>query len=396
MAIPATIDRGPLDILALNSGSSSLKFGVYRVGASGAEICVSGEAESIGEGEGKFSLRDSRGAMLATETARFPSPREAIARIGKALDDLNLPAPAGIGHRIVHGGPNLRAHCLIDDRVLTELEAATAFAPLHMPAALSVIRFARDHFPGLKQAACFDTVFHADMPGLARTLPLPEALRSHGLHRYGFHGLSCESILRQLGADAPKQLVIAHLGAGASITAVESGGSIDTSMGLTPTGGVIMATRSGDLDPGILIYLLREKGFDAATLETLVNHRSGLLGVSGISGDMRALHAAGPANANARLATRMFRYSVRKEIAAMIAALDGIDMLVFTGGIGENDAEARAEICAGLAWAGIVLDADRNRAAVNPMNASGSRCRVMVLPSLEDEQIARHSWALLR
>jgi acetate kinase len=384
-----------LNVLALNSGSSSLKFGLYRVGSSRIERLISGEAESIGEKSGKCHAEDSRGNVLLSETAPIPSQREAIIRIGRLLVDFKMPAPAAIGHRIVHGGPKLRQHCLIDDSVLTQLEAAIAFAPLHIPSALSVIRFAQAHFPGLPQAACFDTTFHAELPAVARVLPIAKAFQSEGIQRYGFHGLSCESIVRQLADDLPKRLVIAHLGNGASVTAVEAGKSIDTSMGLTPTGGVIMGTRSGDLDPGVLVYLMREKKFDASTLEELVDHRSGLLGISGVGSDMRQLHEAASSNADARLAIQMFCYSVRKQIAAMIAALGGLDLLVFTGGIGENDVEARAEICGGLSWLGLGLDEARNRFANNPVSGSGSPCSVLVLPSQEDEQIARHTLALV-
>jgi acetate kinase len=223
----------------------------------------------------------------------------------------------------VHGGPKLRQHCLIDDPVVRQLEAATAFAPLHTPAALSVIRFAQEHFPGLPQVACFDTTFHAGLPEVARVLPIAKELKSEGIQRYGFHGLSCDSIVHQLANDLPERLVIAHLGNGASVTAVKGGKSIDTSMGLTPTGGVIMGTRSGDLDPGVLVYLMREKKFDAAMLENLVDHRSGLLGISGVGSDMRRLHEAASSNADAQLAIQMFCYSVRKQVAAMIAVLDG-------------------------------------------------------------------------
>ncbi len=386
-----------LDVLALNSGSSSLKFGLYRVGASRTETLLSGAAEAIGDAAAGFQAQDAHGRGLVSERLPLAGQGEAIERIGRLLAGAGLPAPAAIGHRIVHGGPTLRQHCLIDDAVLAQLEAATAFAPLHTPAALSVIRFARAHFPWLPQVACFDTSFHAGLPEVARVLPVARALRSEGIQRYGFHGLSYESILHQLaaGGDAPpERLVIAHLGNGASITAVRDGRSIDTSMGLTPTGGVIMGTRSGDLDPGVLVYLMREKRFDAAMLEELVDHRSGLLGISGLDHDMRRLREAAPANPDARLAVEMFCYSVRKQLAAMIAALDGVDLIVFTGGIGEHDAEARATICEGLSWIGVRLDPARNRSADNPVSAPGSRCPVRVLISQEDEQIARHAWAL--
>ena len=298
-----------LNVLALNSGSSSLKFGLYAVGPSRIETLISGEAESIGDNSGKFHARDSHGGALLSESGAIPSQREAIIRIGRLLVDSKMPMPAAIGHRIVHGGPSLRQHCLIDDLVLARLEAATAFAPLHIPSALSVIRFAQEHFRGLPQAACFDTAFHAGLPEVARVLPVAKELQSEGIQRYGFHGLSCESIVHQLGDDLPKHVVIAHLGNGASVTAVRAGKSIDTSMGLTPTGGVIMGTRSGDLDPGVLVYLMREKNFDAAMLEALVDHRSGLLGISGIGSDMRRLHEAASSNADARLAIQMFCYS---------------------------------------------------------------------------------------
>ncbi|MGQ0445250.1 MAG: acetate/propionate family kinase [Beijerinckiaceae bacterium] len=383
-----------LTVLALNSGSSSLKFGLCRVESSRTEMLVSGEVELIGDEKGKFIAHGSPDNALLSETVSIPSQREAIIRIGKFLADSKMPAPAAIGHRIVHGGPKLRQHCLIDDSLLRQVEAATAFAPLHIPSALSVIRFALEHFPGLPQVACFDTSFHAELAAVARVLPIPKELQSEGIQRYGFHGLSCESIVRQLGNDLPNRLVIAHLGNGASVTAVKGGKSIDTSMGLTPAGGVIMGTRSGDLDPGVLIYLMREKKFNAIMLEELVDRRSGLMGISGVGSDMRRLREAAPSNADARLAIQMFCYSVRKQVAAMIAALEGVDLIVFTGGIGQNDGEARAAICGGLSWVGVKLDEVRNRSVNNPICDPASRCPVLVLASQEDEQIARHTFAL--
>ncbi len=384
-----------MNVLALNSGSSSLKFGLYRVGEAGCDILVAGEVENSDTGEGRFHAMQAHGKCIADERLQLSSQSEAIGKIGTLLAHEKMGTPDAIGHRIVHGGPRLREDCLLNDGVLRQLEAATPFAPLHIPPALAVIRYSKEHFPGLPQVVCFDTAFHAGLPDVARVLPLPKALQEKGIERYGFHGLSCESILRQLGRDLPDRLVIAHLGNGASVTAVARGTSIDTSMGLTPSGGVIMGTRSGDLDPGVLIYLMRQQKFDAAMLEDLIDHRSGLLGISDVASDMRSLHAAAPANADARLAIEMFCYSVRKEIAAMIAALDGAEMIVFTGGIGENDAAVRASICAGLAWNGVLLDDARNKEASNPISASRSRCAISVLPSREDEEIARHTLAVL-
>jgi acetate kinase len=232
------------------------------------------------------------------------------------------------------------------------------------------------------------------MPDIARVLPIPRALRAEGVERYGFHGLSCESIVRQLGGALPGKLLIAHLGNGASITAVKDGQSIDTSMGLTPTGGIVMGTRSGDLDPGVLVYLARRKKLDATQIEELVDRRSGLLGVSGISADLRDLHKVAHSNPDARLAIDIFCYSAAKQLAAMSAALGGVDTIVFTGGIGENDAQVRALICGHLGVLGVRLDAARNRDAGDPISDDASRCQVRVLPSQEDEQVARQAWTL--
>ena len=359
-----------LHVLALNSGSSSLKFGLYHVGPAGA-------------------------GKLFGQTVSTADHADPTGHLVSLLGGSNTPPPDAIGHRIVHGGPALRQHCRIDDDVLRQLQAAAAFAPLHTPAALAIIRFAQAHFPGIPQVACFDTQFHAGLPDVARVLPIARELLSPGMQRFGFHGLSLESIVRQLGEHVPQRLVIAHLGNGASITALKAGQSVDTSMGLTPSGGVIMGTRSGDLDPGVLMYLMREKKFDATRLAALLDQRSGLLGISGISGDMRRLHEAAPAHPDARLAIQMFCYSVRKQLAAMIAVLGGLDMFVFTGGIGENDAQVRAEICSGLTWAGVGLDESRNRSANNPISDGASSCQVHVLASQEDEQIVRHTWELL-
>jgi acetate kinase len=369
-----TATDGALHVLALNSGSSSLKYGLYQVDEATAATMLGGEVETHSSGGLLAALREIRGIL------------------GKS----GLPAPAAIGHRVVHGGPSLRQHSLIDESVLARLELATAFAPLHMPSTLSVIGFAQENFPGIPQAACFDTTFHAGLPDVARILPVPKAWQSEGVQRYGFHGLSIESIVHQLASDLPRRMVVAHLGNGASITAVQDGKSVDTSMGLTPTGGVVMGTRSGDLDPGVLFYLMRKANLDAATVEAMLNRQSGLLGISGVASDMRCLHQQAAGNPAARLAIEMFCYSVRKQIAAMVAVLDGVDLIVFTGGIGEHDAQVRAAACAGLSWMGISLDEARNRSASSPMHHSASRCQIRVLPCREDEQIARHTRALLR
>lgn len=336
-------------VLALNSGSSSLKYGLYAV-----------DPEPVLLVGGTIETPDDDG----DDHARFFDTIEA------ALT--GWPAPTVIGHRIFHGGPHRDAHCRIDDAVMADLEAACAFAPLHGPASLALIRAAESRYPRVPQIACFDTAFHARMPDLASILPIPRAYRARGVRRYGFHGLSCESIVRQLGDCIPARLVIAHLGNGASVTAVRDGRSIDTSMGLTPSGGVMMATRTGDLDPGVLLYLLRETGLAAPALSTLVDHASGMAGVSGLSGDLRVLRIAETAEAD--LATRMFERSVCKQVAAMIASLGGADLLVLTGGIGENDEPTVQAIRTGLAWV--------------------PGLEIRIFPSQEDAQIAIHAAAL--
>jgi acetate kinase len=358
-------------VLAINAGSSSLKFGLYAVGAGQAEILVSGEADAIGAASGTLSVEDPTGAPIVSEVAAFADPLAAAASIFRYLDGAGLPAPVAIGHRIVHGGPHCVHHALIDSAVLRDLDAARAFAPLHVPEALDLIGATRARYPGLRQVACLDTAFHAGMPDVARVLAVPKALLAEGVHRYGFHGLSCESIVRQLGRPLPRRLIIAHLGNGASVTAVLDGRSIDTSMGLTPTGGLVMGSRSGDLDPGVPLYLMRAKGLDADGLERLLDRDSGLLGISGLSNDVRVLRHAPKDDRSAALAIAMFAYAARKAIAGMIAALSGVDLLVFTGGIGEHDGAMRDTIMGGLAWAGIG--------------------QVRVVPSDENRQIALHT-----
>jgi acetate kinase len=385
----------PVHALALNSGSSSLKFGLYAVQGGRAERLLDGVAVDFGSGT-TFRAVGRSGEALCSETSPLPTPEAVVERVARLLVDSRLPAPRAIGHRVVHGGTAPGPHCPIDAEVLRRVEAAGSFAPLHTPAALAVIRSACAHFPEALQVACFDTAFHAGLPDVARTLPLPAELRTQGLRRYGFHGLSCESVLRQFAASVPRRLLIAHLGNGASVTAVKNGQSIDTSMGLTPSGGLIMGTRSGDLDPGVLVYLAREKHFGPERLEELIDRRSGLAGISGLDGDMRTLHAASGTNDDAALAIRMFCYAVRKQLAAMWAVLDGVDAIVFTGGIGEHDAAVRAEICAGLSSLGIRLDEARHHRLANPFEHADSSCQLYVLPSLEDEQIALHAGALAR
>ncbi len=269
------------------------------------------------------------------------------------------------------------------------------FAPLHLPEEIRAIKDVADHFPGLPQAVCFDTAFHRRMPELARRFPLPRALWDDGVRRYGFHGISYEYIMQTLGEPAPARVIIAHLGNGASMAAVRDGVPIDTTMGFTPAGGFMMGTRSGDLDPGVPVYLLKEKGYDAARLDRLMNRESGLLGVSGVTADMKKLLEIRNSNPDARQAVAMFCYQLRKSVGALAAALGGLDLLVFTGGIGERAAAVRWTVAAGLEHLGIRLDQRRNDAHADTISSPGSSCIVRIIPTNEDLMIARHTSRLI-
>jgi acetate kinase len=383
-------------VLAINTGSSSLKFGVYLTRNGDEEIQLDGLADGIGRDSGKLQIKDGSGRVLRSEAARFATASEALAHANNWLAELSSTKPSAVGHRVVHGGPELIAHQRITPDVLAELRRCVHFAPLHIPPALDLIEAAEKTYPGVPQFACFDTVFHATMPEIASRYALPRELYDEGLRRYGFHGLSYESIVRQLGTDLPRRTVIAHLGNGASLAAVADGRSVDTSMGLTPTGGIPMGTRSGDLDPGVVLYLARQKKLGTEALESLLNHNAGLRALSGGTSDMRDLEAAADrGDAKAKQAIEIFCYAIRKFIASYAAALEGLDMLVFTGGIGEKSAIVRAGICAPLHFMGVHIDTASNEKNAATISAAQSVVRVRVIDTQEDRQIARHSRALL-
>jgi acetate kinase len=421
-------------ILVLNSGSSSLKFGVYStdsasaprssapdafpfVGAGLAPPGVTskhnanaqdstlaptlrpiyhGEIEGIAGGEGKIWLKDAEGKTLEQDSRAFPQQSDAAKAVAEKLSKLNLPNLDGIGHRVVHGGPQLTTHQRITPQVLQTLEAAAHFAPLHVPAAIALIRETEKLFPGVPQFACFDTAFHTTMPEAAARLPLPRKYWDAGIRKYGFHGLSCESIVCQLRDRLPKHLIVAHLGNGASITAILDGKSVDTTMGLTPTGGIVMGTRPGDLDPGVLLHILHTNGNDVDALARTLDKESGLLGISGAASDMRKLHeSAAKGDKQAELAIEMFARAAAKAIGGFVATMGKIDTLVFTGGIGEHDAEVRARICSGMEIFGLRLDEKENQKNAQEIAWPDSAISVQVLETDEDGQIARHVARLL-
>jgi acetate kinase len=362
---------GPLVVLCVNSGSSSLKTALFDVGGTG-ERALGRAAHPVEAGDYTAALD----AALA------------------AFDDEGLPPPGAAGHRVVHGGPRHAEPALVDDDVLADLHELVQFAPLHMPAAIAGIEAIRARWD-IPQVACFDTAFHHHMPELARRLPLPDALWDAGVRRYGFHGLSYEYIVGTLGAAELGRAVIAHLGNGASMVAVHRGQSVDTTMGFTPAGGLIMSTRSGDLDPGVPVYLLREQGYDADRLEQLVDRETGLVALSDGTSDMQTLLERREQDQRAALAVDAFCYQARKHVGALAAVLGGLDTLVFTGGIGEKAAAIRSGICDGLGYLGVELDDAANAAHAAVISAPGSDCVVRVEPTDEDLVIARHTGALV-
>src|SRR5579859_4136075 len=376
-------------ILCLNGGSSSLKFAIYRISDAGEERVFSGAIEAIGAEGGRAWLRASDKA-LSDQSGSFPDHTEAVKTMFAALHKQGVEELAAAGHRIVHGGPKFTAPQLIDEGLKAALRELIPFAPLHLPSQVAMIEAVASHFPDLPQVACFDTVFHSRMPEVAQRFALPSKLWEQGIRRYGFHGLSYEYVVGKLGAELGQRAVIAHLGNGSSMVALRDGVSIDTSMGLTPTGGFMMGTRSGDLDPGVLLHLLRS-GYSAERLEALLNHEAELLGVSGKSSEMKLLLEKRKTDPAAALAVQMFCYQARKFVGAFAAALGGLDTLVFTGGIGEHAAEVRAEICSGLQHLGIELDGAANNRNAEVISAAGSRCVVRVVETDEDLMIARHT-----
>jgi acetate kinase len=372
-------------ILVVNSGSSSLKFGLFTERSGDEAADFSGGADGIGQQNGKLRIFDSNGKPLLDESYTLSSQPKALGQILQSLSKFSSSAPCAVGHRVVHGGPHLRTHQRITDELIETLETAVHFAPLHIPAALELIRETEHLLPGVQQFACFDTAFHRTLPETSCRFALPEALYEKGVQRYGFHGLSYESVLHRLGEDVPSRVVCAHLGSGASLAALREGRSVDTTMGLTPTGGIPMATRPGDLDPGVLLFLLRSEKLDADALEQMLNHQSGLAAFTGGVTDMRELQdRMQQGDAKAALAIHVFAAAVRKAIGAYAALLGGLDLLIFTGGIGEHSAFVRDLICQDLAFLGI------------ERNVDGSYAKVKVMPSEEEVQIARHCRQLMQ
>jgi len=401
-----------MHILVLNPGSSSIKFSMHEVGegAAGPRMLYEGELGGIGGRLEKLEFRDAEGNDLTSRLGevKIGTMEEAFGVVERAVGLDGLPPPDAVGYRVVHPGAHLRGHQRLTPEVLSELRAACEFAPLHDPEALEMIEEMMRRFADVPHVACFDTVFHETMPEEATVYALPYSVRKQGVRRYGFHGLSCESVVAQLreaqGIAFPRRMAIAHLGSGCSVTACIDGKSVDTTMGLTPTGGVMMGTRTGDLDPGVVLFLMRQAGATADSVERMIDGDAGLRALGGVN-DMRELRKrAAEGNARAQLAIRVFCRSVVKAIAGFIA-LDGADAIVFTGGIGEHDAATRGEIAGNLRGLGVELDPAANQLeqkatgliasqigsqTIRKISDEDSPIAVYIVPAEEDRMIARH------
>ncbi len=388
--------NGPL--LVINAGSSSLKFQAFELAAptmpdAAPRRVLRGQIERLGSDAPSFSVHGASGPIAGRVLGAGDDP------LGMLLDWLGEHgggAPCAVGHRVVHGGAKRRGPALVDAALLAELDALVPLAPLHQPHNLDPIRRLRAHSPALPQVACFDTAFHRDHPEIADRFALPEELYAQGVRRYGFHGLSYAWIARRFAAMAPAlaagRLIAAHLGSGCSACAMVGGRSVDSTMGFTALDGLVMGTRPGQLDAGVVLYLM-ERGMDAASIEHLLYHESGLKALSGISGDVRDLRADG--GARAQLALDVFAYRAAAAFAALASAMGGVDAVIFTAGIGENDAALRAAIAARCAWFGLVLDAERNAVHGPLISAADSRVAAYVIPTDEEATIARETLAVL-
>jgi acetate kinase len=385
-------------LLVLNAGSSSIKFALYPAAAAHDAALLRGQVEGIGDAP---RLRARRRGAGSEQALAFPAGAATAECLGLLLDWLRRETAAyrlvGAGHRVVHGGEEHAGPVLIDAGVIRALEALVPLARLHEPYEVAAIKALAALAPELRQVACFDTAFHFRRPRLDQLFAIPREYAQAGIRRYGFHGLSYEYVAGRLptvlGALAGGRVLVAHLGSGASLCALREGRSVATTMGFTALDGLMMATRCGAIDPGVLLYAIEERGMSAHEVSDILYRRSGLLGVSGLSGDMRALLASD--SPQAREAVELFVYRAAKEAGALVAVLEGLDALVFTGGIGERAAPVRAMLCARLGWLGIALDAAANRAHAERISAPSSRVAVCVIPTDEESVIARHTRRVL-
>lgn len=386
--------------LVVNAGSSSLKFSVFqRPELSGWRIDVSGQVSGIGTSP-RLAAHEADGEEIVDKPldAGVSDPKAAINVLANFLREHYRGVPVlGVAHRVVHGGPRHSQPCIVTPEVMDELRALIPLAPLHQPYNIAAIEATSARYPGMRQVACFDTGFHSTQPTLARLVPLPKVIRDAGVQRYGFHGLSYEYIASVLPEVAPEiaegRVIVAHLGSGASLCAMKGRKSVDSTLGFTALDGLCMGTRPGSVDPGVVLHLFQTLGLSAKEVETILYKKSGLLGISGISNDMRALEAS--SDPRAGLAIDYFVYQAAKHVGALAAVLGGVDALVFTAGIGEHSAAIRRRICEASAWLGVALDEAANEGHGPRISAAGSRVSAWVIPTNEELMIARHTGPLL-
>jgi acetate kinase len=393
MSMEAPISS-PDCIAVINAGSSSVKFALYAA-TDDAELLFHGQVEGLGVAP-HLRIRNAQGETVADQAwpaegfSHEAATREILTQGRRLIGDARV---IGIGHRVVHGGPEYSTPVRLDHHVLAALSQFIPLAPLHQPHNLAPIRAIMDAAPQIPQVACFDTAFHRSQDQLAQSFALPRQFTKEGVRRYGFHGLSYQYLLSRLAVLDPDRakarVIIAHLGNGASLCAVNDGLSVASTMGFTAVDGLMMGTRCGALDPGVIIYLMQQHQMDAGAIEDLIYRRSGLLGVSGISSDMRTLRAS--SDPAAREAIALFIYRIVREIGSLVAALGGVDAIVFSGGIGENDARTREEVVEGCRWIGAIIDAERNSRSAALISADTSRVAVWVIPTDEEHLIARQT-----
>ena len=387
-------------ILTVNGGSSSIKFALYQMGAQ-PQKGLHGKIERIGLLGTHFVIDDPSGKPQDDRSIGELDHRSAAKFLLDWLDEqIGLSSITAVGHRVVNGGAKYRDPHWITREVLEELRRISAYAPEHLPSEIELIDMVDERMPRVPQVACFDTAFHRDMPRVAKMLPIPRRFATKGIERYGFHGLSYEFLMEELarvaGVDAAKgRVILCHLGNGASLAAVRGGKSIDTSMGFTPAAGVPMSTRSGDLDPGLVWYLAQTEQVTAQKFNKMINHESGLLGVSETSSDLRDLLGREASDVRAAEAVALFCYQVKKWIGAFAAALGGLDTLIFAGGIGENAPAIRARICEGLSFLGVQFDENRNAAGEPVISADAGHVQVRVIRTDEDVIIAKVVFRML-
>ena len=388
-----------MHVLTVNGGSSSIKWAIYDASDDPCRS-LGGRITGIGSAHTQFTVLNNSGMVIDRATATATSSAAASELMDWLREAISLEDILGVGYRIVHGGPRYMDATCVSAELIAELRRISPFDPEHLPAQIELVDLFTRLLPSAQHVACFDTTFHRDLPSVARLLPLPRRYQERGVRRYGFHGLSYAYLMQALAtvtspATAEGRVILAHLGNGSSLAAVHHGRSVDTTMGFTPCSGIPMSTRSGDLDPGLVWYLARTENMSAEQFNELVNKHSGLLGLSEVSGDMRDLEALQDRDNRAAEAIALYCYQIKKCIGSYAAALGGLDALVFSGGIGENSAMVRANICQGLHFLGINLDEARNQANAPLISADGAVVEVRVIPTDEEIVIARETLRLI-